>query len=122
MAKRRNNKSKKTRTRVTNRNTSRPRLRSYNLNEIQDDRTFNFGQSPIAKTTRRKPARVRVSKTTKPVKPQTYPNPFIGFENPMKVITCVRRGVRKEVLHARKKTGLIGQKKPKRTAYSNIHC
>lgn len=46
----------------------------------------------------------------------------IGFEDPKRVLICVRRKRRKEVLHALKKTGRGGQKKPRRSWYSSISC
>lgn len=46
----------------------------------------------------------------------------IGFEQPEKVAICVRRSIRREVLHARKKTGKRGQKKAKWNFYSRVSC
>lgn len=46
----------------------------------------------------------------------------LGFLTPKKVLICVRRKMRKEVLHAFKKTGKGGQKRPLRTQFSNFHC
>lgn len=46
----------------------------------------------------------------------------IQFEDPSRVLICVRRKQRKEVLHALKKTGKRGQKRPRRGYYSEIHC
>lgn len=39
-----------------------------------------------------------------------------------KLYLCAKRMMRKEVLHARKKTGKVGQKRPVRTLLSNIKC
>lgn len=46
----------------------------------------------------------------------------IGFENSKSVLVCVRRNIRKEVLHALRKTGRVGQKKPRRSFFSSIKC
>lgn len=46
----------------------------------------------------------------------------IGFERPDSVLVCVRRRQRREVLHALKKTGRAGQKRPRFTEYSTITC
>lgn len=44
------------------------------------------------------------------------------FSAPKSVLVCVRRKTRKEVLHAFKKTGRAGQKKPRRNWLSSISC
>nr|QJB21673.1 MAG: hypothetical protein [Microvirus sp.] len=46
----------------------------------------------------------------------------VSFDTPEKVLVCVRRTRRKEVLHALRKTGKAGQKAPRRSAFSEIHC
>lgn len=48
----------------------------------------------------------------------------IGFQQPDRVLICVRRSIRREVLHALKKTGKgRGAKKPPRfNYYSTISC
>lgn len=46
----------------------------------------------------------------------------VGFKVPSKVLICVRRKVRKQVLHALKKTGRRGQRSPRFSDYSRIHC
>lgn len=46
----------------------------------------------------------------------------IGFERPAGVLVCVRRSIRKQVLHALKKTGVSGQKTPRFNAFSQISC
>lgn len=46
----------------------------------------------------------------------------LHFSVPQDVLVCVRRKKRKEVLHALKKTGKSGQKRPRRNYYSDIHC
>lgn len=46
----------------------------------------------------------------------------IGFANPRKVLICVRRKARREVLHAFRKAGRVGQRRPVRNAYSSVRC
>lgn len=46
----------------------------------------------------------------------------IEFFNPSKVLVCVRRQIRREVLTALKKTGKIGQGRPRRSWYSSVRC
>jgi len=46
----------------------------------------------------------------------------IQFEDPSRVLICIRRKQRKEVLHALKKTGKSGQKRPRRNHYSEVLC
>lgn len=46
----------------------------------------------------------------------------IGFENPSQMVTCVRRGIREEVLHAKRKTGRVGQKRPRFNEFSKVRC
>lgn len=46
----------------------------------------------------------------------------IGFQDPEKVLTCVRRQIRKEVMFAKRRTGRRGQKKPNWTWRSHVTC
>lgn len=47
----------------------------------------------------------------------------LGVTEPNKVIMCVRRQQRKEVLHALRKTGRgQARRKPRRTWRSDVHC
>lgn len=46
----------------------------------------------------------------------------LTFQNPRMVITCARRKMRTQVLHAMNKTGRSGQRKPRRTPWSNVRC
>lgn len=50
------------------------------------------------------------------------PSPVVAFGAPEKVLVCVRRKQREEVLHAKRKTGKSGQKRPRRSWYSRISC
>lgn len=56
------------------------------------------------------------------------PDPFgdavrdVVMASPLKPLICAKRQIRKEVLHAFNKTGKTGQKRPRFTEHSNIHC
>lgn len=64
----------------------------------------------------------------KPNKPAYYYGPqrlswqAVGFRAPKQVAICVRRGVRKEVLFARKVAGRRGLAGGRRNEFSNIRC
>lgn len=49
-------------------------------------------------------------------------SPAVTFQSPSRVLVCVRRKVRKEVLHSLGKTGRLGQNKPRFSEYSSISC
>lgn len=46
----------------------------------------------------------------------------LQFSAPKEVVVCVKRKVRKEVLHALGKSGKTGQKKPRRNYFSDVRC
>jgi len=46
----------------------------------------------------------------------------VRFENPEQVLVCARRKIRREVLHALRKSGKRGQKRPRITWKSKVHC
>lgn len=46
----------------------------------------------------------------------------VTFANPKDVLTCLRRSVRKQVIHAKRKSGKKGQRKPIRNRLSQIGC
>lgn len=45
-----------------------------------------------------------------------------GFANPSKVIICLKRKIRKEIMHALGLSGKTGQKRPVFNEYSHIRC
>lgn len=57
-----------------------------------------------------------LSPITKPISER------VAFVDPRRVITCIRRRIREEVLHALRKTGKTGQRRPKWTEYSHVSC
>lgn len=92
--------------------------RSLMLKNVQDGRRFNLDKS-LARTVNGNRARLRA-------KPEPYRMHFVEFVNPKRVITCIRRKVRKEVIHALHIRGGSGslKRKPhnKRNQYSEVHC
>lgn len=102
------------------------------LTELQDRRAFNpedVYASPrsiqgtrsrirssrvVAATAQSSPNRARMPKMRFKV---TY-----AFQSPKRVLVCIRRRARKEVLHALKKTGRRGQRSPRFNYYSSIRC
>lgn len=57
------------------------------------------------------------------VKPAKTFSPAVTFANPKRVLVCVRRKVRKEVLHAFGKTGGGSSRRPKRrNQFSDVSC
>lgn len=114
------------------------------LTDFEDRRTFHpqgsqrparsFNRSihrlsvagiPVARAVR--PAGSQYDFRSETWKPLPY---RVGFEKPHKVLICVRRKIRKEVLHALSRSsgfGSLGKlskmfKAPKRNEYSSIHC
>lgn len=103
----------------------RPAIR--NLSSIEDFRKFDF--EPATRPARLfsgVPAKFSVSAT--PIKKSRAPGRQakqrvqLSFNAPRETIVCVRRSTRKEVLFAKNKTGKRGQRKPRRTPWSNYKC
>lgn len=46
----------------------------------------------------------------------------VSFENARRLLICARRQIRSRVLHALRKTGKVGQARPRRNAFSDISC
>lgn len=62
------------------------------------------------------PSRARFS-------PQKFLSPSATvFNAPQEVLVCVRRSVRREVLHALGRTGKVGQGRPHRNWLSSVSC
>lgn len=102
--------------------------KSLNLTQLEDRRTWH-PEGP------RRPARMRNSyrhrlRAVQTPKTRQYQatraqNKYredIGFVTPNKVFICIRRKIRQQVLHALRKTGKVGQKRPRWTEYSTIKC
>lgn len=58
----------------------------------------------------------------KPTYSYAAPPVRVGFMNPSRVMVCVRRAQRKEVLFALGRSGRNGQKRHRMSDYSDVHC
>lgn len=110
-------------------------FRSPVLRQLEDRRTFHpAGVNRPAAGFFMPRHRLRVSTPRRPVtvatapglgvspSPETFSPPIgIGFVAPRQVAVCIRRKVRKEVIHAK---GFAGGRvrKPRRSTYSEITC
>ena len=129
--KRRSNNSKNYQTRVVRNNTKPRRLRSgfnrkidlVKSTSVEDRRRYS--PLPVAAPKTKKGTAAVVISSTVPVKTKgkrTTHRLQESFIVPEKVLTCARRKRRTEVLHALKKTGKGGQRKPRRNSTSHISC
>lgn len=95
-------------------------LELFPLSEVDDRRTYHPSRHRPAPSFSRPRHRLKV--------PSLLQNPLAGtkalvtFSAPQNVLICVRRKIRKEVMHAFKKAGKTGQRRPRRNAYSSISC
>lgn len=90
--------------------------------EVQDFRSFDAPVSSPARLFSGSVASVGVEQV-RPRKGSKSRVPFqIAFTAPGDTIVCVRRARRKEVLHAKRKTGKRGQRKPRRSRFRDIKC
>lgn len=95
-----------------------PLTYSIPLTVIEDRRQFHPspGRSPRLVTGAAN--HTLKAKTTRAFIPPTQ----VMFDAPSKVLVCVRRKVRRGVLHALKKTGKGGMRKPRRNFWSSVSC
>lgn len=85
------------------------------LRTVQDRRRFDADPHKPARKTSGSKATFRAL--------HNAPMQVIGFEHPKRVLICLRRKARREVLHALKKTGRgHGGGRKRRNAYSNVRC
>lgn len=92
----------------------------FDLRDIEDRRLWHPDPFRPAATFTAALPRLDVPKSSKK-KGVVVPR-SVGFVEPHRVLVCVRRTVRKQVMHAMGKAGKRGQKKPRRNAYSEISC
>ena len=85
---------------------------------IEDRREWNPEPISPARSSPRYGARLTVDRS--PARSQTKAR--VSFAMPNKVAICVRRGIRREVLHALAIAGGKGFRKPRRGPYSSISC
>lgn len=102
---------------------------SSRLRVIEDRRTYHpLTYRPIPRTFQRNPIKIvysddRSKKNSQKVQSSRYPSAYLKVNAPDRVLLCVRRKMRKEVLHALKKTGKgVSQRKPRRNQWSDVHC
>lgn len=98
-------------------------LEMFDLPALEDRRTFHpEGPARPARSPRRPRHRLSVPKKYQYSLKKSYVPHEVGFQDPQKVLVCVRRKRRREVLHALRKAGKRGQKRPRRNFYSSISC
>lgn len=86
-------------------------------------RSFSQSRHRLRHTTQPRPRGARLNKQYNPSRLNFGTlSHRIGFRNPDRVLICVRRQQRREVLHARRKTGRRGQRRPRFNWYSKISC
>lgn len=51
-----------------------------------------------------------------------WPSFSVGFKQPSRVLICIRRRARREVMHALGFAGKVGQRPPHRGPYSSVRC
>lgn len=86
------------------------------LSEIED-RRVNYFSKP------RPTLSIQGDTKVKAAKSRLETSPFLGFQNADKVIVCVRRKTRRQVLFAKNKAGSgKRQKSPRYNSNSNIRC
>lgn len=103
----------------------RPRI-SSDFTRVQDTRLFHpkkvlqyVENIPLYRTA---PKPRIVARRSQVFTASRSPATRLQFSSPFRVLVCVRRKIRKEVLHAFRKTGKGGQKRPLRTRYRDISC
>jgi len=102
-------------------------LVSSQLDMFEDRRRWSPVSFPPAKTFGYRPARFIVKK--QPLKTRSRFSHNVGalpssisFQYPKQTLICVRRKIRKEVLHAIGKSGKNGGRKYRRSEFSLIGC
>lgn len=93
------------------------------LRLTEDRRTFDPRGTIAPARSFSRPRHRLITPTPKPTSVFfSAPRAAMAFEASPKVLICVRRRIRKEVLHAMNKTGRTGQRRPRRNAYSDVSC
>lgn len=108
-----------------------PSLRLFSpLIEIEDRRTFHPERDFRPARSFDAPRHRLVVRAATPRNPdrfsslRAFPSPHVSFHAPHKVLICVRRARRREVLHALRKTGRGRgrQRTPRRNWLSDVTC
>jgi len=94
------------------------------LNEIEDRRQFHplqVHRPPL--TVDARPARLsRSFRASRFLRPDHLVADVLSFCSPQWVLRCIRRKVRKEMMHVIKHAGSGGGRKPKRDWFSKVSC
>lgn len=103
-----------------------PAIRSP-LIEVEDRRNWHPQVTNLMDAPVRSSRRARVPlQLAKPLKRWGKPHRFnfsrLQFSSPKQVLVCVRRKVRKEVLHALKKSGRGGNRRRRYNSLSQVRC
>lgn len=94
------------------------------LIEIEDRRTFHPDEHRTARTFRNA-GHLLDARTPTPQMLARHPNRVaqgLAFQAPRELLVCHRRKTRREVIHALNKAGKVGQKRPRRSFFSDISC
>lgn len=94
------------------------------LGEIEDRRRFHpEGVVRAARRVDSGRARFRIVGSTDFAAPEARSVPFgIGFREPKRVLVCIRRKIRREVLHAFRVAGRRGLNGPRYSEFSKVRC
>ncbi len=105
----------------------RNRLKIKTLRQVEDRRLYNPGGTRagarlLSGQLHTLEERAPEQKTRLQKHPGSRTGTVLGFKTPNRVAICIRRNIRKQVLHAKKQTGKAGQSKPHYNYYSSISC
>lgn len=99
---------------------------------LEDNRQFNFELEDVRPPVvfpESAPARIvaddalpALDRRSRSARPTAWPSRTLSFKEPENVVACARRQQRKEVLHAKRKTGRSGQRRPRFTRWSDTRC
>lgn len=108
---------------------------SLYLRQVEDRRRFHpegfyapaatigprWSRSLVVSSLQKRPVQSSTRSSMRSWLPGALPS-RLRFKSPERVAVCVRRSIRREVLHAFKKTGRGGQRKPRFSWHSQISC
>ena len=86
------------------------------LSQIEDRRSYHPLRSNRPAATLQAPAARHIM-----VSRPGFPGRLL-FRAPAQVVVCVRRKIRKQVIHALRKAGRVGQRRPRFNRFSSVRC
>lgn len=89
---------------------------------VQDNRVFHPDGPLRSQLTTTGQKHSLVAKNHSTSRPDPFAPMRIAFQRPKRLLVCIRRHMRKEVMFAKNKAGRSGQKRPTRNFYSSISC